>query len=120
MKTHRNLVVWNESMNLVSSLYKCTKSFPKEESFGLSSQIRRAGVSVPVNISEGAARKYTGEYLQFLRISLGSLSELETLLLIAKDQDFLDRDCHDEIQKQITRIMIMLSALIKSLSQKLK
>ncbi len=106
-------------MLLVSLLYQCIESFPKEELYGISSQIRRAAVSVPANISEGAARQHPREYLQFLRISLGSLSELETLLLIAKDLNYLDADCHEEIQKKIKRIMIMLSALIRSLNQKL-
>lgn len=119
MNTHRDLIVWKESMLLVSLLYQCIESFPKEELYGISSQIRRAAVSVPANISEGAARQHPREYLQFLRISLGSLSELETLLLIAKDLNYLDADCHEEIQKKIKRIMIMLSALIRSLNQKL-
>jgi four helix bundle protein len=118
MKTHRDLAVWNESMNLVVSIYSLTRSFPKEEMYGLTSQIRRAVVSVPANISEGAARKYTKEYLNFLRISLGSLSELETLVLIAWQLNYLKNEDHQFVSSQIKRITILLSGLIKSLEQR--
>jgi four helix bundle protein len=80
--THKNLKIWQNSIHLVIEVYNLTRAFPKEELYGLSSQMRRAAISVPSNIAEGAARKNKTEYLQFLYISLGSLSELETQLII--------------------------------------
>ena len=80
---HKDLDVWKKSMDLVEEIYTLTKSFPDDEKFGLTNQIRRAIVSVPSNIAEGAARKGDKEFLQFLYIALGSLSEVETQYLIA-------------------------------------
>jgi four helix bundle protein len=82
MSTHKDLEVWKLSIDLVEIVYKLTKLFPKEELYGLISQMRRSAVSVPSNIAEGAARKGNKEYLQFLYIALGSLSELETQVII--------------------------------------
>jgi len=75
---HKDLDVWKRSMDLVQLIYEYTKLFPKEEMYGLTSQMRRAAVSIPSNIAEGAARKGDKEFIQFLMLSLGSLSELET------------------------------------------
>src|SRR5450759_2378684 len=85
---HKDLEVWKESMLLAKEAYLLTKSFPKEELYGITSQIRRASVSVPSNIAEGAARSSDKEFIQFLYISLGSLSELETQLLLSRDLEF--------------------------------
>ena len=85
LKTHKDLDVYQTSMELVTDIYHLTKSFPWEEQYGLTSQIRRSAVSVPSNISEGAARKNKPEFIQFLYIALGSLSELETQLIISKN-----------------------------------
>jgi len=82
---HKDLEVWKESMLLAKEAYLLTKSFPKEELYGITSQIRRASVSVPSNIAEGAARSSDKEFIQFLYISLGSLSELETQILLSRD-----------------------------------
>jgi four helix bundle protein len=82
--THKNLKIWQNSIQLVIEVYNLTRAFPKEELYGLSSQMRRAAISVPSNIAEDAARKNKTEYLQFLYISLGSLSELETQLIISE------------------------------------
>lgn len=89
MKTHKDLQVWQRSVDLVEKIYKITGEFPKEEVFGLSSQTRRSAVSIPSNIAEGGARKSNKEFLQFLYIALGSLSELETQCLIAQRLKFL-------------------------------
>ncbi|NCP06792.1 MAG: four helix bundle protein [Flavobacteriales bacterium] len=80
---HKDLDVWKRSMDLVQLIYEYTKLFPKEEMYGLTSQMRRAAVSIPSNIAEGAARKGDKEFIQFLMLSLGSLSELETQYLIS-------------------------------------
>jgi four helix bundle protein len=79
LQGYRDLIVWQKSMTLTKQVYSCTRSFPKEETYGLTSQIRRAAVSIPANIAEGQARNSTGEFLQFLGIARGSLAELETL-----------------------------------------
>jgi four helix bundle protein len=84
MGTHKDLEIWKTGIDLVESIYKITETFPKHEVYGLISQMRRATVSIPGNIAEGAARKGKAEYLQFLYIALGSLSEIETQLIIAK------------------------------------
>ena len=83
MKTHKELNVWKDSIDLVVDIYRITKLFPKEELYGIVSQIRRSAVSVPANISEGSARNYTKELIRFLRIAQASLSELETLIQIS-------------------------------------
>ena len=84
MKTHKDLQIWQRSMDLVENIYIKTKGFPQAEVYGLTSQIRRSVVSIPSNIAEGAARQSNKEFIQFLYIALGSLSETETLLMIAE------------------------------------
>ncbi len=79
IKTHKDLDVWNDAMELVTNIYKLTKSFPKDELYGLTSQMRRSAVSVPSNIAEGAARKNKAEFIQFLHIALGSLSKITNI-----------------------------------------
>jgi four helix bundle protein len=81
--SYQDLVVWQQAMGLAIGVYSATKSWPKEELYGLTSQVRRAATSVPANIAEGYGREVRGSYLQFLRIAQGSLKELETHLLIA-------------------------------------
>ena len=81
--SYQDLVVWQQAMDLVSDIYLTTRAWPREETFGLTSQVRRAAVSIPANIVEGFGRENRGSYLQFLRIAQGSLKELETQLLIA-------------------------------------
>ncbi len=90
-RPHERLDAWRESMRLVKLIYSATKSFPKEELFGLTSQMRRCAVSVPSNIAEGSARASRRELAQFLNVAKGSLSELETQLLISVELGYLDR-----------------------------
>jgi four helix bundle protein len=92
MKSQKDLEVWKVSMNMVKEVYMRTNNFPKTEIFCLTTQIRRAAVSVPANISEGSARKNTKEFRHFLRISYGSLAELETLLLLAINLEYLSQE----------------------------
>ncbi|HDL00843.1 MAG TPA: four helix bundle protein [candidate division Zixibacteria bacterium] len=106
-------------MELTTRIYELTKLFPKDELYGITSQIRRASVSVPANISEGAARNSLKEFIQFLHISLGSLSELETEILIAKNIGYMDN--YDEnIFNDITDIRKMLLGLISSIKRKIR
>jgi four helix bundle protein len=116
IKTHKDLIVWQKGVAFVSDIYKQTKTFPNDEKFGIISQLRRAAVSVPTNISEGAARHSKKEFIQFLYISLGSISEIETLLLIVGNLNFIDIGKLDILQKQSEEIKKMLTALIKSLN----
>jgi four helix bundle protein len=88
-KSYRDLEVWRKAMDLVVECYKATKKFPQSETFGLSSQLQRAGVSIPANIAEGRAREHTKEFLRHLSIANGSLAELETHVLIAERLEYL-------------------------------
>ena len=117
MKTHKELNVWKDSIDLVVEVYRITKLFPKEELYGIVSQIRRSAVSVPANISEGSARNYTKEFIRFLRIAQASLSELETLIQISARLKFLNEDSYQALQGKIFKINAQLSGLIKSISQ---
>lgn len=112
MKTHKNLLVWQKSIEFVSEVYIITKHFPKEEIYGLTSQLRRCAVSIPSNIAEGAARQSNKEYIQFLYISLGSLMEIETQLIIAKNINFISESIFDELQLKIDEIGKLLNGLI--------
>ena len=116
MKTHRDLDVWKKSVSLVTSIYDITKSFPKEEIYGLTNQIRRAAVSVPSNIAEGSARQGNKEFIQFLYIALGSLTEIETQLIIARNLNFLSEENFVSLmstQKEIGKMLIGLIRYIK-------
>ena len=114
---HKDLEVWKESMLLAKEAYLLTKNFPKEELYGITSQIRRASVSVPSNIAEGAARNSDKVFIQFLYISLGSVSELETQLLLSGDLGFLT---NFDIFPKIESIKKKLLGLIKYLKNKPK
>ena len=113
---HKDLEVYKESMNLVTSIYRVANLFPAEEKFGLTSQIKRAAISVPSNIAEGAARKSTKELIQFLHIALGSLSEIETQLDLAQRLGFINES--EELNKKIHYLFIMFTKLINSLKAK--
>jgi len=115
MKSHRDLDVWKRSMDLVDLIYNITRSFPIEEQYGLKGQMRRCAVSVPSNIAEGAARSHKREFVQFLYISLGSLSELETRMLISERQHYLDDS--DMIIEEIGIIRKLILGLIRSLKK---
>jgi four helix bundle protein len=115
IKTHKDLIVWQKSVAFVTEIYKTTASLPDDEKFGIISQLRRAAVSIPTNISEGAARHSTKEFIQFLYISLGSISEIDTLLLIAGNLKYTDSDDLTILQHKADEIKKMLTSLIKSL-----
>jgi len=90
IKTYKELEIWQRGIQFVGQVYKFTKSFPKEELYGLTSQIRRAAISYPSNIAEGASRSSRKEFIQFLYVALGSLSEVETQLIIAENLSYLN------------------------------
>ena len=113
MVSHKDLKVWQESMNLVVQIYQVSQQFPKEELYALTSQIKRSAISIPSNIAEGAGRKGKAEYCRFLYIALGSASELETQIEIAYRLNFIN-DITD-LESKIRFIKNMLSKLIKNL-----
>ena len=116
VRTHKDLEVWQRSVELVTKIYHTTADFPREEMYGLTSQIQRSAVSIPSNIAEGAARNSTKELIQYLYIAMGSLAELETQLVIAKN---LDYSLHDSLFDNIVEIRRMLLSLITSLKHKI-
>ncbi len=117
MKSHKDLEVWKRSIVVVTTIYELTSKFPDRENYGLTQQIRRCAVSVPSNISEGASRSSTKEYIRFINIALGSLAELETQLIIAENLNY----CTDinNTYIEIDEIGKMLSGLKKYLKTKL-
>ena len=117
MTGYENLDVWKKSIGLVTDVYRLVKLLPKEETYALSDQIRRSAVSVPSNIAEGSSRNSKKEFVQFLYISLGSLCELETQLLIAKNVGYISNT--ENLKKDIISIKKMLNALITSIKNTL-
>lgn len=113
---HKDLDVWKKSMDLVEGVYALTKSFPDDERFGLTNQIRRAAVSVPSNIAEGSARKSDKELIQFVYIALGSLLELETQYLIAIRLNYIDTN--NDFINRINGVKSMLIGLRNYLQKK--
>ena len=111
--THKDLIVWQQSMNIAVDVYSITRDFPKSEEFGLVSQMRRAVVSIPSNIAEGYGRGSRKELQHFLEISVGSASELETQVLISKRIGYMDTDVADDFCEKLNQIIKMLSSLIQ-------
>jgi len=116
--SHTQLVVWQKAMDVVSDIYKVTKNFPKDEQFGLTSQMRRCAISIPSNIAEGRVRNTTKDFVHFLHIALGSCAELATQLDIAQRQNFVSESRYTEIVELLDEVGKMLSALIASLNAK--
>jgi len=117
LQSYRDLEVWKRGIDLVESIYKLTSRFPSDEKFGLTSQIRRASISVSSNIAEGYGRKHRGEYLRHLSFAAGSLAEVETQLIIAVRLQFItEEEVHVtwDISQEVAR---MLSKLITSLQE---
>jgi four helix bundle protein len=118
--TYKDLIVWQKSIQLITDIYALTKTFPMDERFGIVSQINRAVISIPSNIAEGWGRELSKNYLQFLRISRGSLMETETLILIAKNLDYINEKDFYQINVKIEEVGKILQGLIKSIQHKTK
>ena len=116
VKSYKDLIVWQKSMDLVEMVYQATKVFPKEELYGLTNQLRRAAVSVPSNLAEGQARNSTAEFRNFLSISRGSLAEVETQLLIAERLRYLQPEQLTPIMNLQIEINKMINALMGKLA----
>ena len=119
VSSFRDLGVWQQAMSLAADCYRVTKAFPRSEVYGMISQIRRAATSVPANIAEGNGRETTGAYIQFLRISQGSLKELETLLLLANTVELLDKTTSESLVGKFENVGKSLPALIRVLQTKI-
>jgi four helix bundle protein len=120
LKSYKDLQVWQKAYDLCLEIYRVTKGFPSEERYGLTSQLRRAAVSVPSNIAEGYGRKTTPDYIRALYISYGSICELETQLLLARDLKYIEPKNIRKIDEDIREVERMLKALIKALEEKKK
>jgi four helix bundle protein len=118
MGDFKKLKVWRRSHDLTLAVYHCTMSFPDHERFGLTAQLRRAAASVPANIAEGCGRRTDNELARFLRISLGSATELEYHLLLARDIGLLTPEFHDSLSLSVLEVQNMLAALERRIKPK--
>ncbi|MFZ5517564.1 MAG: four helix bundle protein [Candidatus Zhuqueibacterota bacterium] len=115
MKDFRKLNVWQKSHELTLQIYKNTRAFPKEEIYGLTSQIRRSSISIPSNIAEGCGRNSDLDFARFLQIAMGSASELEYQTLLAYDLHYLDENTYIKLLNEIEEVKKMLAGLIQKL-----
>lgn len=118
IKTFRDLLVWQKSMSLVTDVYKASASFPSDERFGLTSQLRRCVVSIPSNIAEGFGRDTTNDYLRFLGIAKGSLYEAQTQIEIGRNLQFIEDSRFHTLLEQAREIERMLTSMIRKLRSK--
>ena len=117
--SYQDLDVWKRGVELVKKVYKATSGFPKSEIYGLTSQIRRAAVSFPANIAEGWGRESSKNYVQFLRNSRGSLFELDTLIIIAAELQYLSPEISSGIRKEIEELGKMLNSIIQKINARI-
>ncbi|GIK61623.1 MAG: four helix bundle protein [Ignavibacteriota bacterium] len=115
MRDFRKLKVWEKAHAITLKIYKVTEKYPREELYGLTSQIRRACVSIPTNIAEGCVRSSDADFSRFLYIALGSTSELEYLILLSMDLKFINAELHIELNNEINEIKKMLISMIQKL-----
>ena len=120
IRSYQDLEVWQMAMDLVEDRYRLTRQFPREEQYGLTSQIRRAAVSIPANIAEGYGRDMTGSFIQFLRVAQGSVRELETHLLLSGRLEIISQDALAKPLGLAERISKMLRSLIRKLEDSAK
>jgi len=118
LRNYKDLKVWQKSYQLCLNIYRATDVFPKNEGFGLTSQMRRSALSIPSNVAEGYGRKTTPEYVRSLYIAYGSTCELETQRLLSGDLGYLDKESLSGLQRDIREVERMMKALIKSLENK--
>jgi four helix bundle protein len=115
VKSYKDLIIWQKGIELTKEIYRVVKKFPKEETYVLSDQLRRAAISIPSNIAEGQARQHTTEFKQFLYIALGSLAELNTQLIIAKELGYISDTVLIESEIKVVELRKMISTLINRL-----
>jgi len=117
IRPHRKLDAWKRAMEMARNIYSLTENFPKEEIYGITNQLRKSALSVPSNIAEGAARKSRNEFLQFLNIAQGSLSELDTQIELSYMLNYILEDKYQEIIDEITIITKLISGLIRKIQK---
>jgi four helix bundle protein len=117
VKDFKELKVWHKAYDLALSVYEVSRGFPREEMYGLTSQLRRAAVSIGANIAEGCGRRSDGELVRFLQIARGSASEVEHHLLLARDLKFLHATAHQNIEKRLQEVQRMLTSLVSSVQE---
>ena len=115
VRNHKDLEVWKKAIEFVTEIYSITASFPKSELYGLTSQIRRASVSIPSNIAEGATRNHKPEFRQFLYIALASAAEVDTQLIIAHNLKFIEKEALEKLQSELNSISKMIQGLLMSI-----
>lgn len=120
MKDFRDLKVWEKAHELTLACYALTTAFPKQEMFGLVSQIRRSASSIPANIAEGCGRRGNAELHRFLQMGMGSASELEYHLLLSRDLNFLKVDDYEDLQRRVTEVKRMLASVIQKVDAERK
>ena len=119
LQHYRELIVWQKAMNLVEAVYRATDHFPKTEIYGLTSQVRRAAVSIPSNIAEGQGRSTTRDFLYFLSVAQGSLMEVETQITIAQRFSYIEKRLETELLESTAEVGRLLNGLCNSLNKKL-
>lgn len=117
VQSYRQLIAWQKAMDFVVDVYSVTRKFPKEEIYGVTSQLRRAAVSIPSNIAEGQGRQTTGEFRQFLGHARGSLLETETQILLSERLEYIDHQTGETLLAQAAELGRILNGLINSLEQ---
>lgn len=117
IKTFRDLIAWQKAMALVTEIYRLTRTLPKEETYGMASQMRRAAVSIPSNLAEGHAHRSRTEYGRFVQISVGSLHELDTQLEIAVNLGYLSPSSYAVLQEKVRELERMLTSLYQKLNR---
>lgn len=114
--SYKDLVVWRKAVDMVTEVYRATKGFPREETYGLSSQLRRAAVSVPSNIAEGQGKLSKKEFRQFLGHARGSLLEMETQIIIARNLGYLEESTKNDLEERSGEVSRLLHGLMQSLT----
>lgn len=115
IKSFKQLKIWQKGIEIVKDIYELTRSFPKDEQYGLTSQMKRSAISIPTNIAEGFKRYHAKEYRQFLHVALGSAAELETELIIARELGFVPEDRLKSLFEKLDHLARMISSLLKKL-----
>ena len=118
MRSFKELKVWQKGHELTLAIYRATKSFPKDETYGLTSQLRRAAASIPANIAEGCVRGSGADFRRFLQVALGSASELEYHILLSHELGYLDKNQYESMSGNATELKRMLTSFIQKLSQR--
>jgi four helix bundle protein len=119
IKSYRDLEVWQKARKLVKEIYTLSQNFPREEQFGLTSQIRRAAISIPSNIAEGHSRQSTKDYISFISIAIGSVAEVDTQLVLAQDLNYISPQDYSAVESNIHSLQQMLHKLRSALKAKL-